>query len=177
MPRGDLDAYWKIFEPTVPLSRHIFKAPTQFYKTGVVFLAYLNGHQSHFVMVGGQQSARSLLHLIEAFKLADAAGLIRDPDLAVVAPEGRHAHLRRRGLTMAPRVVTAEQFASLVADGDTLLIGGSGAGHSVPDTLIGAIGKRFKAEGEPAQSHHRASGRPRRPRRARHRPSGACPAC
>jgi len=80
---GDLDAYWKIFEPTVPLSRHIFKAPTQFYKTGVVFLAYLNGHQKHFVMVGGQQSARSLVHLVEAFKLADAAGLIRDPDLAV----------------------------------------------------------------------------------------------
>jgi hypothetical protein len=81
--RGDLDRYWKIFEPTVPLSRHIFKAPTRFYKTGVVFLAYLNGHQSHFVMVGGQQSARSLMHLIETFKLADAAGLIRDPDLAV----------------------------------------------------------------------------------------------
>jgi hypothetical protein len=80
--RGDHDAYWKIFEPTVPLSRHIFKAPTRFYKTGVVFLAYLNGHQKHFVMVGGQQSARSLLHLVEAFKLADAAGLIRDPDLA-----------------------------------------------------------------------------------------------
>jgi Protein of unknown function (DUF993) len=80
--RGDLDEYWKIFEPTVPLSRHIFKAPTQFYKTGVVFLAYLNGHQKHFIMVGGQQSARSLLHLAEAFKLADAAGLIRDPDLA-----------------------------------------------------------------------------------------------
>jgi len=57
--------------------------------------------------------------------------------------------LRRGGLIMAPRVVTAEQFASLVADGDTLLIGGSGAGHSVPDTLIGAIGKRFKAEGRP----------------------------
>jgi hypothetical protein len=81
--RGDLDGYWRIFEPTVPLSRHIFKAPTRFYKTGLVFLAYLNGHQSHFVMVGGQQSARSLMHLIEAFKLADAAGLIRDPDLAV----------------------------------------------------------------------------------------------
>jgi hypothetical protein len=80
--RGDFDAYWKIFEPTVPLSRHIFKAPTQFYKTGVVFLAYLNGHQKHFVMVGGQQSARSLVHLVEAFRLADAAGLIRDPDLA-----------------------------------------------------------------------------------------------
>jgi hypothetical protein len=80
--RGDKDGYWKILDPTVPLSRHLFKAPTQFYKTGVVFLAYLNGHQSHFIMVGGQQSARSLMHLVEAFRLADAAGLIRDPDLA-----------------------------------------------------------------------------------------------
>jgi hypothetical protein len=80
--RGDLDEYWKIFKPTVPLSRHLFKAPTRFYKTGIVFLAYLNGHQSHFVMVGGQESGRSLLHLVEAFRLADAAGLIRDPDMA-----------------------------------------------------------------------------------------------
>lgn len=80
--RGDLDEYWKIFEPTVPLSRHLFKAPTRFYKTGIVFLAYLNGHQKHFVMVGGQESGRSLLHLVEAFKLADAAGLISDPDMA-----------------------------------------------------------------------------------------------
>ena len=80
--RGDLDAYWKIFEPTVPLSRHLFKAPTRFYKTGIVFLAYINGHQKHFVMVGGQESGRSLMHLVEAFKLADAAGLIRDPDMA-----------------------------------------------------------------------------------------------
>jgi hypothetical protein len=80
--RGDLDSYWAIFAPTVPLSRHIFKAPTQFYKTGVVFLAWLNGHQTHFAMVGGQQSARSVLHLVQAFRLADAAGLIRDPDLA-----------------------------------------------------------------------------------------------
>jgi hypothetical protein len=80
--RGDMARYWDIFAPTVPLSRHLFKAPTRFYKTGIVFLAYLNGHQSHFVMVGGQQSARSLLHLVAAFKLADAAGLIADPELA-----------------------------------------------------------------------------------------------
>jgi hypothetical protein len=80
--RGDKDEYWKILEPTVPLARHLFKTPTRFYKTGLVFLAYLNGHQSHFVMVGGQESARSLLHLVEAFKLADAAGLIGDPDMA-----------------------------------------------------------------------------------------------
>ncbi len=80
--RDDMDEYWRIFEPTVPLSRHLFQAPTRFYKTGIVFLAYLNGHQSHFVMVAGQQSGRSLLHLVEAFRLADAAGLLRDPDLA-----------------------------------------------------------------------------------------------
>ena len=64
------------------LSRHIFQAPTRFYKTGVVFMAYLNGHQNHFTMVGGQQSARSLQHLAELFRLADASGLLADPDLA-----------------------------------------------------------------------------------------------
>ena len=68
--------------PTVPLSRHIFRTPTRFYKTGVVFLAYVNGHQRHFTMIGGQQSARSVLHLAELFRLADTAGLLRDPDLA-----------------------------------------------------------------------------------------------
>ena len=71
-----------ILAPTVPLSRHIFKAPTRFYKTGVVFMAYLNGLQDHFVMVGGQQSARSIVHLAELFRLADRAGLLRDPDMA-----------------------------------------------------------------------------------------------
>ena len=71
-----------ILAPTVPFSRHVFAAPTRFYKTGVVFLAWLNGHQSHFTMVGGQQSARSLVHLSELFRLADAAGLLRDPGLA-----------------------------------------------------------------------------------------------
>jgi hypothetical protein len=76
-------AFHEILAPTVPLSRHIFKAPTRFYKTGVVFMAYLNGHQDHFVMVGGQESARSLVHLAELFRLADAAGLLRDPDLAI----------------------------------------------------------------------------------------------
>jgi hypothetical protein len=68
----------------VPLSRHIFRAPTRFYKTGVVFMAYLNGHQNHFTMVGGQESTRSTLHLAEIFRLADAAGLLRDPELAVI---------------------------------------------------------------------------------------------
>ena len=80
---GDAVRFHQILEPTVPLSRHIFKAPTRFYKTGVVFMAWLNGHQSHFIMVGGQQSTRSLPHLAELFRLADAAGLIEQPDLAV----------------------------------------------------------------------------------------------
>jgi Protein of unknown function (DUF993) len=74
--------YHEVLAPTVPLSRHIFKAPTRFYKTGVVFMAWLNGHQDHFVMVGGQQSARHVLHLAELFRLADAAGLLADPPLA-----------------------------------------------------------------------------------------------
>jgi hypothetical protein len=75
-------AYHEILAPTVALSRHIFQAPTRFYKTGVVFLAWLNGHQDHFVMVGGQESARGTLHLAELFRLADAAGLLADPALA-----------------------------------------------------------------------------------------------
>jgi Protein of unknown function (DUF993) len=79
---GDNAAYHEALAPTVPLSRHIFRAPTRFYKTGVVFMAWLNGHQDHFVMVGGQQSARHLLHFCELFRLADAAGLLCDPPLA-----------------------------------------------------------------------------------------------
>ena len=77
---GRLDSFFEILEPTVPLSRHIFKAPTRFYKTGVVFLAYLNGLQDHFRMVGGQESARSLVHLAELFRLADKARMLADPD-------------------------------------------------------------------------------------------------
>ena len=80
---GDERRFHDILAPTVPLSRHIFKAPTRFYKTGVVFMAWLNGHQPHFVMVGGQQSTRSLPHFAELFRLADAAGLIEQPELAV----------------------------------------------------------------------------------------------
>ena len=69
--------------PTVPLSRKIFEAPTEYYKAGIVFLAWLNGHQDHFVMVGGMQSARSITHYADVFRLADQAGLLRDPELAV----------------------------------------------------------------------------------------------
>ena len=72
----------EVLAPTVPLSRHIFRSPTRFYKTGVVFMAWLNGHQEHFTMVGGQQSARNVLHLSELFRLADGAGLLADPELA-----------------------------------------------------------------------------------------------
>ena len=79
---GDVARYDAILAPTLPLSRHIFRDPTRFYKTGVVFMAYLNGHQSHFRMVGGLESARSVVHLAELFVLADRAGLLRDPDLA-----------------------------------------------------------------------------------------------
>jgi hypothetical protein len=79
---GDRGGYRRILAPTVPFSRHVFKAPTRFYKTGVVFMAYLNGLQTHFTMVGGQQGARSLLHLAELFRLADAARLLRDPEAA-----------------------------------------------------------------------------------------------
>jgi hypothetical protein len=78
----DRDRYDAILAPTVPLSRHIFQKPTYYYKTGVVFLAYLNGHQPHFHMVGGQESARSAIHLAELLVLADRAGLLREPDMA-----------------------------------------------------------------------------------------------
>jgi hypothetical protein len=80
---GDSERYDAILAPTVPLSRHIFRTPTYRYKTGVVFLAYLNDHQRHFRMVGGQESARSVVHLADLFVLADRAGLLRDPALAV----------------------------------------------------------------------------------------------
>ncbi|MBI3636197.1 MAG: dihydrodipicolinate synthase family protein [Candidatus Rokubacteria bacterium] len=79
---GDWPRYDAILGPTLPLSRHVFRDPTRFYKTGVVFTAYLNGHQSHFKMVGGMESARSVLHLCELFVLADRAGILRDPELA-----------------------------------------------------------------------------------------------
>jgi hypothetical protein len=79
---GDEAGFRDVLEPTVPLSRHIFKAPTRFYKTGIVFMAYINGHQDHFTMVGGQESTSSTLHLAELFRLADRAGLLANPELA-----------------------------------------------------------------------------------------------
>ncbi|MFD5438375.1 dihydrodipicolinate synthase family protein [Kitasatospora sp. NPDC127067] len=90
---GDLDRYDALLAPTLPLARHLFAAPTYHYKTGIVFLAWLAGHQSHFTMVGGAQSGRSVVHLVELFRLADAAGVLPDPELA--------AHRMRRFLAVA----------------------------------------------------------------------------
>jgi Protein of unknown function (DUF993). len=83
LDRGEIERYRTLLAPTVPLSRHIFKHPTHAYKTGIVFLAYLNGHQSHFRMLGGAESARTVVHLTELMRLADTAGLLSDPELAV----------------------------------------------------------------------------------------------
>ncbi|MFH9004678.1 dihydrodipicolinate synthase family protein [Streptomyces afghaniensis] len=79
---GDVQGFRGLLDPTVELSRHLFQTPTRFYKTGVVFLAWLAGHQSHFTMVGGLQSARSLPHFARAYELADGLGLFPDPKLA-----------------------------------------------------------------------------------------------
>ncbi|WP_069886275.1 dihydrodipicolinate synthase family protein [Streptomyces luteocolor] len=79
---GDAKAFRELLDPTVELSRHLFRAPTRYYKTGVVLLAWLAGHQTHFTMVGGLQSARSLPHLARAYELADGLGLFPDPNLA-----------------------------------------------------------------------------------------------
>ncbi|MEV6379197.1 dihydrodipicolinate synthase family protein [Streptomyces sp. NPDC051773] len=79
---GDVRGFRDLLDPTVELSRHLFQTPTRFYKTGVVFLAWLAGHQSHFTMVGGLQSARSLPHFARAYELADGLGLFPDPALA-----------------------------------------------------------------------------------------------
>lgn len=85
---GDTDGFRRLLDPTVELSRHLFCAPTRFYKTGVVLLAWLAYHQQHFTMVGGLQSARSLPHLARAYELADRVGLFPDPALAEARMRG-----------------------------------------------------------------------------------------
>ncbi|PWU50325.1 dihydrodipicolinate synthase family protein [Micromonospora sp. S4605] len=90
---GDLAGYDRLLAPTLPLARHLFGAPTFYYKTGIVFLAWLAGHQDHFTMVGGLQSGRSPAHLARLLRLADAAGLLPDAELA--------AHRARAYLTTA----------------------------------------------------------------------------
>ncbi|SDJ98134.1 dihydrodipicolinate synthase family protein [Sediminibacillus albus] len=82
LEEGNLTAYDSILDKTVPLARHIFQKPTFSYKTGVVFMAYLNNHQPHFRMIGGMESARSITHLADLFVLADQAGLLEEPELA-----------------------------------------------------------------------------------------------
>jgi len=82
LDQGDVATYRAALAPTVPLARHIFEAPTHAYKTGIVFLAYLNGHQSHFRMLAGAEGARSRQHLTELFRLADAAGVLADRERA-----------------------------------------------------------------------------------------------
>lgn len=83
LAQGDTQAFRAVIEPTVPLSRKIFEAPTQYYKAGVVFLAWLNGHQSHFTMPAGMQSARGIVHYADIFRLADQANVLDKPDLAL----------------------------------------------------------------------------------------------
>jgi hypothetical protein len=82
LDKGSVDGFHALLDPTVPLARHLFGAPTQYYKTGVVFLSWLSGHQSHFTMVGGLQSGRSVTHLAKLLVLADKAGLLPHADLA-----------------------------------------------------------------------------------------------
>ena len=83
LSEGDTDSFHSILDPTVPLARLIFRAPTQHYKSGVVFLAWLNGFQDHFIMLGGAQSMRPLPYYVQVFRLADRCGLLRNPELAV----------------------------------------------------------------------------------------------
>lgn len=82
LAQGNSGEYYRLMNPTVALSREIFKAPTQYYKAGIVFLAWLNSHQSHFSMAGGMQAAREISHYAEIFRLADQAGLLQNPQLA-----------------------------------------------------------------------------------------------
>ncbi|RWR05166.1 dihydrodipicolinate synthase family protein [Paenirhodobacter populi] len=83
LAEGDTAGFRATLDPTVPLARTIFRAPTQYYKTGVVFLAWLNGFQDHFIMLNGHQAMRPLPYFTEIFRQSDACGLLRDPDLAV----------------------------------------------------------------------------------------------
>lgn len=88
LAQDDLSAYHALLAPTVPLSREIFRAPTRFYKAGIAFLSWLNGYQRHFIMPAGFQSSRDITHYAEVFRLADAAGLLTKPELAVDRMKG-----------------------------------------------------------------------------------------
>ena len=88
LDRGDHDRYRTVLEPTLPLARHLFAAPTRHYKTGVVFLAHLAGHQDHFTMIDDAQRHRDVAHLAQLFHLAGEAGVLPDPDLATERMRG-----------------------------------------------------------------------------------------
>jgi hypothetical protein len=88
LDQGDLARYDAEMDPTLPLSRKVFEAPTFYYKTGIAFLAWLSGHQPGFTMVGGLQSARSVVHLSEVFALANEARLFPDPERAAAKVQG-----------------------------------------------------------------------------------------
>ena len=83
LAEGNATRFRALLDPTVDLSRELFRAPTRHYKAGVVFLAWLNGHQTHFSMAGGAQSARGVVHFARLFELADASGVLADPDMAL----------------------------------------------------------------------------------------------
>lgn len=80
LERGEPERFEDLLAPTLPLARHLFCVPTRFYKTGLVWLAYLNGYQDRFAMLGGFEEARSPEHLLEALELARRAGLLADPE-------------------------------------------------------------------------------------------------
>jgi hypothetical protein len=79
---GNIARFRELLDPTVALSREIFRSPTRHYKAGVVFLAWLNGHQTHFSMAGGAQSARGAVHFARVYELADQCGVLAEPELA-----------------------------------------------------------------------------------------------
>ena len=154
----------------MPLSRHIFKAPTRFYKTGVVFLAYLNGLQDHFTMVGGQQSARSTLHLAELFRLADAAGLLRDPELAAARMTGRDGDAGRRRL-----------MRDLSNDRDLLAINSATVKQWTLEQPVEGCARAASPRSRRGATTFRRSGSPKAGSRARQRhcvsPASAAAAC
>ena len=155
---GDEAGFHDVLGPTVPLSRHIFKAPTRFYKTGVVFMAYLNGHQDHFTMVGGQESARSTLHLAELFRLADKAGLLADPELAT---RRMKAVLATHGIEILMRDFSSDhRWLSL----NTATVRKQGDLVEIIEACAQARHPRHRSLARPGRSRRP---RPRRARRAR----------